>query len=120
MSTKDITDGYRLSQWAQVMRERAEKGLSIRAYCDSTGIHKNTYFYWQRKLREAAASGTRATMLEPEEKYLAPAGWATLSVSDEPAHPQSLTVDVGGCRITVYPDTDPELLTKVCRALKSL
>ena len=54
MNTRDIASEYRLAHWAQVMRERTDRGLSIRAYCAETGIHENTYFYWQRKLREAA------------------------------------------------------------------
>jgi len=36
------------------MRERQDSGLSVRAYCASAGIHENSYFYWQKKLREAA------------------------------------------------------------------
>ena len=120
MDTKEIATEFRLEHWVQVMRERVDKGLSIREYCKSVGIHQNTYFYWQRKLREAACSGIQATMAETEEKSLAPQSWAALCIRDKPLQPQGLTVDVGGCRILVCSDTDPELLTKVCRALKSL
>jgi putative transposase len=120
MNTRDIAAEYRLAHWAQVMRERVDKGLSIRAYCENARIHENTYFYWQRKLREATCSEIQSAATEPEEKSLAPNGWVALCVSDEPAKTQGLTVEVGGCQITVCVDTDPELLTKVCRALKAL
>ncbi len=121
MNTKDVTAEYRLAHWTQVIQERVEKGLSIREYCENVGIHENTYFYWQRKLREAACSGVQvAAALVPGEKSLAPNGWASLCVSYKPSQPQGLTVEVGGCRITVLPDTDLGLLTKVCQALITL
>ena len=117
MNTRDIASEYRLAHWAQVTRERADKGLSVRAYCQENGIHENTYFYWQRKLREAACSGIQVAAAE--KKSLFPNGWA-LCVKGESPQAQGLTVEVGGCRLTVSEDTDPELLAKVCRTLKSL
>jgi transposase-like protein len=53
-NTKAMVKEYRQSQWAEVMRERAESGEKIKAYCNRRGIRPNTYYYWQRKLREAA------------------------------------------------------------------
>jgi len=117
MNTREIASEYRLAHWAQALRDRTDRGLSIRAYCEEIGIHENTFFYWQRKLREAACSGIQTAAAE--EKHLVPNGW-TLCVKGEQAQTQDLTVEVGGCRIMVRADTDPELLTKVCRALKSL
>ena len=117
MNTRDIASEYRLTQWAQITRERADRGLSVKAYCKEIGIHENTYFYWQRKLREAACSEIQPT--GTEGKHLVPNGWA-LCVKGEPTLVQGLTIEVGGCRITVGTETDPALLTKVCRALKEL
>lgn len=120
MNTRKTATEQRLAHWSQLMRERAEKGLSIRAYCENAGIHENTYFYWQHKLREAACLGTQMATIESEEKSLVPKGWATLSVSEKSAQPEGLTIEVGGCRITVCAETNPELLAKVCRTLKEL
>lgn len=118
MNTRNVAIEYRLAHWAQVTRERADRGLSVRAYCAETGIHENTYFYWQRKLREAACSEIQSAV--SEEKAAVPNGWA-LCVKEEPVQQSAgLTVEVGGCRITVSADTDPELLAKVCRTLKEL
>jgi putative transposase len=120
MNTRKIAAEHRLAHWSQIMRDRVEKGLSIRAYCENSGIHENTYFYWQHKLREAACVGTQMATIEVEEKSLVPKGWAALSVSEKSAQPEGLTIEVGGCRITVCDKTNPELLAKVCRALKAL
>ena len=118
MNTREITVEYRLAHWAEVMRGRADRGVSVRAYCEEIGIHENTYFYWQRKLREAACSGLQPAAAE--KKSLVPNGWASRCVREEREQKQGLTVEVGGCRITVGTETDPELLAKVCRALKTL
>ena len=54
MNTRIITSEYRLSHWAQIIRERKESGLTVTAFCEKSGFHENIYYYWQRKLREAA------------------------------------------------------------------
>jgi hypothetical protein len=54
MNTKQIATEYRITHWASIMRERTERGLNIRAFCEEKGIHENVYYYWQKKLREAA------------------------------------------------------------------
>lgn len=54
MSTRKITAEYRLSQWAQIIQARNESGKSVKDFCEDAGVNKNAYFYWQRKLREAA------------------------------------------------------------------
>jgi putative transposase len=118
MNTRDIASEYRLAHWSQVMRDRADKGLSIKAYCEEAGIHENTYFYWQHKLREAACTGIQATT--DEVKAIVPKGWATVDVREDEEKTLGLTVEVGGCRIIVSVDTNPELLIHVCRALKTL
>ena len=119
MNTRNMAAEYRLAHWAEVMRERAERRLSIRLYCEQAGIRENTYFYWQRKLRETACTGMQTAGIA-DGKSLVPKGWMALSVREEPFQAQGLTVEVGGCRIKVLADTDPMLLTKVCRALKAL
>ncbi|GHU60636.1 hypothetical protein FACS1894171_2360 [Clostridia bacterium] len=39
---------------------------------------------------------------------------------ESPPTGKELTVEVGGCRISVSAETDPELLAKTVRALKSV
>jgi len=57
MSIRNETSAeYRLSHWAQVVQDRIESGLSVKAFCEKTGIHGNSLYYWQRKLREAACN----------------------------------------------------------------
>lgn len=116
MNTRDIAVEYRLAHWAQLMKERTDSGISIRKYCENAGIHENTYFYWQRKLREAACSKL-PTITETGEKAIMPKGWGKIRESGEITQSQTLTIEAGGCHIVVSGDTDTQLLVKVCKAL---
>ena len=49
-----------------MVREREESGLSVKAYCEQTGIAAKTYYYRLRKLREAAVEQARSKATQPE------------------------------------------------------
>ena len=76
MDTRSISVEYRLARWAGIMKERMESGLSVKAFCENAGIHGNTYYYWQRKLREAACGSMPGTVL-------APAGFTEVLLPDQ-------------------------------------
>jgi len=119
VNTNQIATELRLAHWAQVMQDRKASGLSNKDYCESAGIHENVYYYWQRKLREAActqltAQGNGVT------GELVPNGWTKLMAGELFQREESLTIEVGGCRVMATVGTNPELLLKVCRTLKSL
>jgi hypothetical protein len=132
VNTREIAEEYRLSHWAVIMRERAESGQSIRAFCASRSICYNVYFYWPRKLREAACQEQPVTSAFTDERKskqsIIPSGWVVcaavenerktnseVALKDEP-----LTIEIGKSRITVDASTDSALLEKVCRMLASL
>jgi putative transposase len=118
METRAIATEYRLGQWGQAMQERTVKGQSIKDFCEARGISRNTYFYWQRKLREAAARQMGAP--EPEQSQaLVPSGWAAVRLAEESAPMQAggLTLRVGGAEIEVHQGFDEALLASVCGVL---
>jgi len=91
MNTRDIAEEYRLTHWAQIMRERQDSGLSIKAYCKQRGFHENVYYYWQRKLREATCTELAAREQE-SETGLVPNGWSRL----EAAKPNLVRAEIEG------------------------
>ena len=119
VNTREIAAEYRLSHWAQIMQERSQGNLSIKAYCKQIGISTNTYFYWQRKLRETACTQLSHQGHESETEHV-PNGWARLMPVQSLQAKGNVTIEVGGCTVTATTETDPELLLKVCRTLKSL
>ena len=130
INTREIAEEYRMGHWTQIMRERSESGLSITAYCKSIGIHPNRYFYWQRKLREAAhmkeAAQNKTTgiieLTNARERNInnPPQGWAICEKATPEPEQQAIQIEIGKNRITVQVGTDQLFLEKVCRTLMSL
>ena len=119
MDTRKMAAEYRLAQWTQTIQARVQSGQSIKDFCASSGISRNAYFYWQRKLREAACSEIQGTATKAK-KCLIPNGWTQLKSVEDNRTEASVTIEVSGCRITTTAETDLELLAKVCRALRTL
>lgn len=117
MDTRKVATEYRMVQWAQILQAKQTSGQSIGEFCEASGISRNTYFYWQRKLREAACTelATRG-----EETQAVPNGWARLSSAGATGAAEGVSIEVSGCRIIVTKETNPELLVKICRALREL
>ena len=120
VNTRGIAKEYRLSHWAQVMRERQENGQSIKAHCEQTGIAVNTYHYWQRKLRVEACTALMARESALPPVTAAPEGWAVCEAEKPDAGLATVSIEIGKCRVTATAETDAELLGKVCRVLAGL
>lgn len=61
MDTHLVTQDIRLKQWAVIIQDRLDSGLTIDAYCEKNGLSRNAYFYWLRKMREKAIAASAAT-----------------------------------------------------------
>jgi transposase-like protein len=117
MNTRKIASEYRLSHWSDIVRKRTEIGCTVKAFCESEGIHPNSYYYWQRKLRESVCESISAS-----DTSSTTTAWA-LAVAPNPIAreiSQMLPIEIGKCRIFAGIDTDERLLSKVCKILSSL
>jgi hypothetical protein len=115
--TRKIAAEYRLSHWTQVIRKQKESGQSIKEFCETTGFHQNSFFYWQRKLRDAVCGE-----LLPVNQEV-PSGWAFAQCVEADTGrkaSQKLPIEIGNFRIVADIDTDCELLAKVCKVLATL
>lgn len=120
MDTRRVAQELRLQHWANLMREAKNSGLSNRRWCRENGIQEKTYYYWQRKLREAACQKLLPKEGISGDKALVPSGW-TECVAEQPAPDgDTITIEIGQCKIKVARNTSPEALEKVCRVLMRL
>jgi len=105
MKAKEVTKEYRLSGWARILQDRKESRLNIRDYCNGAGIPEHQYYYWQRKLREAACEGL--TTKQPETEGIVPLGFVEVKaplqsvLSPTSLNHSQLCVESRGVRITV-------------------
>jgi len=114
--------------WAQIIQERTQCGSSIRAYCKRIGICENTYFYWQRRLRQAACE--HLSKIEPEQKSVTQPCFVEIEVAKQPvlpvlptpsaaaSPPSQLHIKADGVQITADSTYPPEQLAALLRELK--
>jgi len=124
MDTRRVATEIRLSQWAQVIQGRMESGQSIEAYCQAVGVSKNTYFYWQRKLRGAVCEQISGKHVQTPAAMNGDTGFAEVKLSEAQTRPVQLGtseagqlhVETDAVRITVDSKYPPEKLAELLRA----
>jgi len=119
MDMGQLTHEVRLRHWAEQVHNRVVSGLSIRQWCRQQGIAEKTYYYWQRKLRAAAAKQL-SQQTDGTRQALAPVGWTAIETVETKANTAALPVEIGSCRVLVNENTDMGLLVKVCKSLAAL
>lgn len=120
MGAREATHVYRLHHWAEKIGQCHNSGMTVTAWCESQNINIKSYYYWQKQVREAASAELMKAQNCNSEKGLVPNGWAQVSEPALSTCENVLTIEISGCRITANEKTDSELLTKVCRILRSL
>lgn len=124
VNTREIASEYRLTHWAQVMQERVQSGLTIKAYCKQMGICGNTYFYWQRKVRTVAAAELGLSVCDearpPQVSFSAVrvVGAAVCPTAMETRALGQLHIDTGGVQLTADSTYPVEQLAQLVHALK--
>lgn len=114
MNTRKVAAEYRLAQWSQAIQEKAAQGESIQEFCENKGISRNTYFYWQRKLREAACCELQSAS---KDTAMVPTGWAVCEPAKPAAEESIVTIEIGKSRVNVSVGISAEQLEKICRVL---
>lgn len=119
MDTQKIVTQMRLSGWNEAVKERLASGQTVKAFCEAKGISQTTYYYRQKKVREAACA--ELVKVQNREDKIVPNGWMRLADSEpETVAASALTIEIAGFHLTVNGETNMELLAKVCRMMKSL
>jgi len=60
LDTREVARNYRLSQWTQIVRECRGSGQTISTWCEDHNIDPKKYYYWLKKVREAACEALPA------------------------------------------------------------
>jgi hypothetical protein len=125
MNAREIATEIRLSQWAQEIQERKASGLSIKEYCLTRGIGRDAYFYWQRKLKDAACgqlTGMHTALVSAnlnsnhftEVKF--PTAHTRATFLDDAAYGR-VQVEISGMRIVADEAYPPSLLAELLKGL---
>lgn len=120
MNTREIAAEYRLTHWAQIIKDRSVSGTTIRNFCEQAGYKEHTYYYWQHKLRKAACQELLPVPQGNRHEAAVPAGWAVCVNKETSRCTKNVTIEIGGCKVIAEPDVEPERLKEICRVLLSL
>ena len=102
-----VRDEYRAQNWAMVIQECSNSGLSNREFCRQRGISEKTYYYWLRKLRSqmAEVAGPQLVQLE-----LTPA-----ALQDD-----MLQIQYRGAELKLPSHVDMDAVAALLRSIQSL
>ena len=114
MNAREATSKYRMKEWAGIVQDRINSGLTIKDYCEQKGISRNAYFYWLKKIRNKIVIDVPALI---EENTPVPVSFQELSIP-EPSTPvvpsqDQIAIDINGMTINVTKNTSKELLLRV-------
>ena len=101
-----VRDKYRAQNWAMVIQECSNSGLSNREFCRQRGISEKTYYYWLRKLR--------SQMAEAAVLQLVPLESAPALVPDE-----LLQIQYRGADLKLPAGVDMDAVAALLRSLQS-
>ena len=70
MNTKLATRQIRLHECTEIIKDCKASGQTVDIYCEQHGLSRDAYYYWLRKVKEAAlkqASFVELPVLQPEQ-----------------------------------------------------
>lgn len=128
-----------LQKWITIIQKCNQSGMKIIDFCNSEGITKDAYYYWLRKVREAALESqtdvsvvteipklvniTKESMLPVEKPTMVNSNSGEMIAITNPnpiGFTTQLTISVGSSVIGVNQNTPKELLLSVMEVLKSV
>ncbi|MCM1566835.1 MULTISPECIES: IS66 family insertion sequence element accessory protein TnpA [unclassified Dehalobacter] len=121
MDSREATRQYRLNQWAQRIRECRSSGQKIADWCAEHGLSETTYFYWLKRVREAACEALPA--LNAEKNPIVPVNIA-FPVADADHKRQDSSADIvvslGAVSLEIHNSAAPALIENTLRALQNV
>ncbi len=106
MDTRLATRQLRIQHWAAIIQDRKASGLKVDDYCQDHGLSRDAYYYWLRKVKEAALVQTGFVELP-----------ATTPVARE--HDVCLTASVNGITLEIREGVSEELLERAITVIKN-
>ena len=113
MNTKLATTQIRMTQWAAIIKDRHDSGLKIDDYCEQHGISRNAYYYWLRKVKEAALTQTEFVEIQTGSAELETPVEPYASQGNESSFLPQMLVSVNGISMGICQNTPMDLLARV-------
>ena len=106
MNTKLATKQIRMQQWAATIKDCRASGMTVDDYCRQHGISHDAYYYWLRKVKEAALIQSGFVEITPPE-------------APETAIPVTLTAKINDVTLEIKEGVSSEFLANVIRVIRN-
>ncbi len=113
MDTRLATNQIRLSEWTRIIKDRCQSGLKVDEYCKQHQISRHAYYYWLRKVKEAALIHNSFVELPALPEKTVPA------TTGENYFTYQMTVAIGNTVLGVNESTPMELLSRVLEVVRN-
>jgi hypothetical protein len=120
MDTIAIKNQLNLAQGQRMVQECQASGKTAAAWCEENGIARWRYFYWLKKVREAACEKMmigKSQLPETQHKTLV---FAELSQPVCRKKDVALTLKLDDFDIEIYNGADGDVIAQTIQALKNI
>lgn len=120
MQTVEMRNRYRLQQWTEIIRDCRSSGQTVVRWCADHEVNVKSYYYWLRKVREAACESLPPS-LSPNESTLVPVPSslrANTLRSKDTSEQAAIILRTEAVTIEIHPHVSTELLEQTLRILQ--
>lgn len=121
MSAREATRKYRLNKWSKIIQECMGSGQTVSAWCREHNISQNSYYYWLRKVREAACQSL--SDVKAENNTIVPVDISvhtTIADSSTDESPCDIVLRLGSVTLELHNNASTTLIENTLRALKNV
>lgn len=117
MNEKKFKNEYNLKQWRLLVQDCRNSGMKVDDWCKHNDINRNTYYYWYKKVREAACEALAENKVTVSSSF-APVPMNVIESIDN-EYQGNLTISIGKAKIEVTENTSPDILRMVLEVLSN-
>lgn len=115
MNTKLATRQIRLNEWAAIIKDCRESGQKVDIYCEQHGLSRDAYYYWLRKVKEAALKQAGFVELPALASEQGPAKKINKGTS---GFETQMIVKMNGIEFCVNENSPSELISRVMEIIR--
>ena len=115
MNTKLATRQILLNEWAAIIKDCKASGQKVDIYCEQHGLSRDAYYYWLRKVKEAALKQAGFVELPapvPEQEPVKTIDKGTSSFKTQ------MIIKINGIEFCVNDNSPSELISRVLKIIR--
>lgn len=124
MNTRKVTMEYRMNQWIGIIRECRDSGQTVTSWCREHDINTKSYYYWLRKVRNAACNALPTIKTEGHIVPLEIQKVSTSSPADSTHGPSKtdladIVLRIGSVVLEIHNSASASLIESMMKALQN-